>query len=96
MDSGLIGTLDREEMAKEVAVRLAVRRKFYRSAFVVFAVAVVVPALPVIWMSPSASAYVLIGAASAIVGTAAILWVAYIARRSRLYEEAGRRLLSVR
>jgi len=94
MDSGLIGTSDREEMAKEVAVRLAVRRKFYRSAFVVFAV--VVPALPVIWMSPSASAYVLIGAASAIVGTAAILWVAYIARRSRLYEEAGRRLLSVR
>ncbi len=45
MDSGLIGTLDREEMAKEVAVRLAVRRKFYRSAFVVFAVAVVVPAV---------------------------------------------------
>jgi hypothetical protein len=96
MDFGLIGTLDREDMAKEVAVRLAVRRRFYRSAFVVFAVAVIVPALLVIWISPAASAYILVGAASAIAGTAAILWVAYIARRSGLYEEAGQRLLSER
>ncbi len=93
MDFGLTGSLDRDEMVKEVTVRLAVRRKFYRAAFVVFAVAVIVPALFVTWMSPTASAYILVSAASAIACTAAILWVAYIARRSELYEEAGRRLL---
>jgi len=93
MDFDLTESLDREEMAKEVTVRLAVRRKLYRAALIAFAVVVIVVTLLVSWMSPEVYAYVLARAASAIVGTAAVLWIAYVARRSRLYEEAGRRVL---
>jgi ABC-type polysaccharide/polyol phosphate export permease len=93
MDFELTESLDREEMAKEITARLAVRRKFYRAAFVMFAVVVIIVTLLLIWSSPEAYAYGLAWAASAIIGTGAVLWVAYVARRSRLYEEAGRHLL---
>ncbi len=84
---------NREEMAREIAVRLAVRRKFYRGAFVVFTLLVLAVMLPSAWMNPDVSLDLLVAAASAILGTGAVLAWAYVVRKSALYEKAGRDLL---
>ena len=86
----------REEMSREIEVRLGVRRKFYRVGFVVFTLLVLVVAVPAAWLNPQSAGYTLAGSASAILGTAAVLLWAYSLRKSALYEEAGRRLLRER
>jgi hypothetical protein len=86
----------REEMSREIEVRLGVRRKFYRVGFVVFTLLVLVVTVPAAWLNPQVGGYILAGSASAILGTAAVLLWAYSLRKSALYEEAGRSLLRER
>jgi hypothetical protein len=83
----------REEMSCEIEARLSARRGFYRRSFVVFAVIVLGTSLSAIWLSPHEWGYILAASASAILGTAAILFLAYEVRKSALYEQAGRSLL---
>jgi hypothetical protein len=86
----------REEMSREIEVRLGVRRKFYRVGFVAFTLVVLVVAVPAAWLNPQRAGYTLAGSASAIIGTAAVLLWAFSVRKSALYEEAGRSLLRER
>ena len=86
------------EMAEAIAVRLEVRRRFYRGGLVVFAVLVltyviVFGAITDPSMNSSSWLYALSGAFSAIVGTAVVLWWVYSMRKVQLYEQAGRTLL---
>ena len=86
-------TIVHEEIAKAVAARLGVRQRVYRAAFAAFTVVVRVIMLTAAWMNPDMSAYILVAGASAILGTAAILFWAYLMRKSALYEKAGRGLI---
>jgi hypothetical protein len=86
----------REEMSREIEVRLGVRRKFYGVAFVLFTLVVLVTMVPAAWLNPQTAGTILATAASAILGTAAVLLWAYSLRKSALYEEAGRSLLRER
>jgi hypothetical protein len=83
----------REEMADEINARLEVRRKFYAGAFVVFVIAEFGIMLFTAWMNPQASVYIFVGAASAILGTGAVMWWAYGMRKLGLYANAGEALL---
>jgi len=84
-------------MAEEIAVRLQVRRKFYRGGLIVFAVIVLADVIVTGALRPPADSpvwlYALFGAFSGIVGTAVIFWWLYTMRKSQLYEQAGRTLL---
>ena len=86
-----------KEMAEEIAVRLEVRRKFYRGGLIVFAVILLAGVIVTGALSPPVDStvrlYTLFGAFSAIVGTAVIFWWLYTMRKSQLYEQAGRTLL---
>lgn len=81
------------ERSREIVARLAVRRKFYRGGFVIFAAIVVSAASVVIGSTPSAWVYMLAWVGSSLLGTAAVLWWLYIARETSLYADAGRELL---
>jgi len=81
------------ELAREIAARLGVRRKFYRAAFALYSAIVLGLTLGLVWTDPARSAYALTGAAAGILGTAAVFLWAYSVRKSALYEEAGRRVL---
>jgi len=82
-----------DEMNAEIAARLGVRRRFFRWVFLLYSIAVLGVMLPTAWMNPYASLYILSAAGSAIFGTGAVLWWAYVVRKSALYEQAGKRLL---
>ncbi len=84
---------DRGETAREIEARLEVRRRFYRAAFALCTVVVLMIMLPAAWLNPDASLDLLAAAASAILGTGVVLWWAYETRKSALYEKAGRTLL---
>jgi hypothetical protein len=86
----------REEMSREIEVRLGVRRRGYRIAFVAFTLVVLVIEVPAAWLTPHLAGYILAASASAILGTAAVLLWAYSVRKSALYEQAGRSLLRER
>jgi hypothetical protein len=86
----------REEMPREIEVRLGVRRKFARVEFVVFTLVVLVVAIPYAWLNPQMGGYILAGSALVIIGTAALSFLVYSVRKSALYEEAGRSLLRER
>jgi uncharacterized membrane protein YcfT len=83
----------RVEKSREIAERLAVRRRFYRGGFLILAVIVVSAASAVIGITPSAWVGMLAWVGSSLLGTAAILWWLYIARETSLYSDAGRELL---
>jgi hypothetical protein len=83
----------RVEKSREIVERLAVRQRFYRGGFFIFAVIGVSAASAVIGITPSAWVYMLVWVGSSLLGTAAILWWLYIARGTSVYADAGRELL---
>ena len=83
----------RVEKAHEIVERLAVRRRFYRGGFFIFAVIVVSAASAVIGITPGAWVSMLAWVGSSLLGTAAILWWLYLARGTSRYADAGRELL---
>ena len=85
--------LDPVEKSREIVARLAVRRRFYRGGFLIFALIVVFAASVVTGFTPSAWTYMLAWVGSSLLGTAAVLWWLYIARETSLYADAGRELL---
>jgi len=95
-DSATAERNTRGELSREIEVRLGVRRKFYRVAFAAFTLVVPVITVPGAWLNPQMRGYILAGSASAIIGTGVVLWWAYLAGKSALYEEAGRSLLRER
>jgi hypothetical protein len=74
----------RVEKSREIVERLAVRRRFYRGGFFIFAVIVVSAASAVVGITPGAWVYMLAWIGSSLLGTAAILWWLYIARETSL------------
>jgi hypothetical protein len=87
-----VETIAREEMSREIEARLGVRRKFYERAFVVFTVLELAISVPAAWLNPAEWGYILAACASAILGTAAVLFLAYHMRKSAQYERAGQTL----
>lgn len=84
---------DEGELREEIAARLAVRRKFYRGSLAVVVLIVAGATVLWIWTQPGTWPYALVWASSGVLGTAAVLWWAYVVRESALYEAAGRHVL---
>jgi uncharacterized membrane protein len=83
-------------MAREIKGRLAVRRRFYKRAFLVLALVELAISVPTAYLYPDVAGYILWTCTSALLGTAAVLVWAYLVRESELYEKAGRTLLARR
>ena len=86
----------REEIAKEIAVRLEARRRFYTVGFLVVTIGVLVSLAIGGWVGGPIPVEIVLGAAAPIVGTGVVLWWSYVSRRAALYEEVGRRVFGAR
>src|SRR5437899_12493180 len=89
------GPEEREEMRAEIAMRLRLRRKFYGTGFVVFALVVLGTALATSFSDPAWVPVALVWAGSAILGTGAIVLLGSPVGRSARDGKAGPSLLGV-
>ncbi|TLZ50813.1 MAG: hypothetical protein E6K18_06410 [Methanobacteriota archaeon] len=85
--------MTRKETAAEIAVRLGVRRKFYRLGFVFFVIMLALPMAVFGWGSPIEWQFTAAIVVFPALGTGAVFWWAYVVSRAALYEEVGRRFI---
>src|SRR2546426_10523846 len=82
----------REDVKKEIAARLEVRRRFYTAGFLVVTIGVLLSLGIEWWAGGGIPIELIAGAAAPVLGTGVVLWWADVSRRAALYEEVGRRV----